>query len=66
MTLLMNQIVKVAGSPPPGLPHPLQLEVLEFGAYDLIVDARSPHEFEGTMFQVPSIYRWSTTTSTPG
>lgn len=26
-------------------PHPLQLEVLEFGAYALVVDARSPHEY---------------------
>jgi len=28
------------------LPNPLEIEVLEFGAYDLIIDARSPHEFE--------------------
>jgi len=28
------------------LPHPLQLEVLEFGAYALVIDARSPHEYE--------------------
>ena len=28
------------------LPHPLQLEVLEFGAYSLVIDARSPHEYE--------------------
>jgi tRNA 2-selenouridine synthase len=28
------------------LPHPLQLEVLEFSAYDLVVDARSPHEYD--------------------
>lgn len=27
------------------LPHPLQLEVLEFGAYALVIDARSPHEY---------------------
>jgi tRNA 2-selenouridine synthase len=28
------------------LPHPLQLEVLEFTSYDLVVDARSPHEYD--------------------
>ncbi|MEO8922989.1 MAG: tRNA 2-selenouridine(34) synthase MnmH [Caldimonas sp.] len=28
------------------LPNPLELEVLEFGAYALVIDARSPHEFE--------------------
>jgi len=28
------------------LPHPLQLEVLEFGAYALVIDARSPHEYD--------------------
>lgn len=27
------------------LPHPLQLEVLEFGAYSLVIDARSPREY---------------------
>lgn len=27
------------------LPHPLQLEILDFSAYSLIVDARSPREF---------------------
>jgi tRNA 2-selenouridine synthase len=27
------------------LPHPLQLEVLEFGDYSLVIDARSPHEY---------------------
>lgn len=26
-------------------PHPLQLEVLEFGAYSLVIDARSPREY---------------------
>lgn len=28
------------------LPHPLQLEILDFAAYDLVIDARSPHEFD--------------------
>jgi tRNA 2-selenouridine synthase len=27
------------------LPHPLQLEVLDFAAYSLVIDARSPHEY---------------------
>src|SRR5438552_17072470 len=27
------------------LPHPLQLEVLEFSSYGLVIDARSPHEY---------------------
>lgn len=28
------------------LPHPLQLEVLEFSSYALVIDARSPHEYD--------------------
>lgn len=28
------------------LPHPLQLEVLEFTSYGLVIDARSPHEYD--------------------
>lgn len=28
------------------LPHPLQLEVLEFTCYNLVIDARSPHEYD--------------------
>ncbi|MBA3773585.1 MAG: tRNA 2-selenouridine(34) synthase MnmH [Ramlibacter sp.] len=30
----------------PLLSHPLQLEVLEFSTYALVIDARSPHEYE--------------------
>ena len=30
----------------PGIPHPHQLEVDDFPRYDLIIDARSPREFE--------------------
>ena len=28
------------------LPHPLELEVAEWSEYDLIIDARSPHEYD--------------------
>ena len=35
-----------ARSDPSLLPNPLELEVLEFGAYALVIDARSPHEYE--------------------
>lgn len=28
------------------LPHPIQLEILDFSAYALIIDARSPHEYQ--------------------
>jgi tRNA 2-selenouridine synthase len=31
--------------PSAALPHPSQLEVLEFSRYGLVVDARSPHEY---------------------
>lgn len=27
------------------LPHPIQLEILDFSTYDLVIDARSPHEY---------------------
>ena len=30
---------------PTSLPHPQQLRVLEFSAYALVIDARSPHEY---------------------
>jgi tRNA 2-selenouridine synthase len=31
---------------PAQLPHPLQLEVLDFASYSLVIDARSPHEYD--------------------
>jgi tRNA 2-selenouridine synthase len=37
---------EAAPEAPPLLPHPLQLEVLEFACYELVIDARSPHEYD--------------------